>query len=85
LVDQCCHRLEVEITVVVGLGNPPLKRLVVGGVGEIFADRLDQQLGPVGLEELGDGVESVDKILRGLEMDSPGVVARAYTMCMFCT
>jgi len=52
---------------------------------DVLADGLDQEVGPVRVEEVGDGVQALDEIRRRMEVDASGVVARARSMCKLCT
>ena len=61
-----------------------LERLAIRGVLDVLADGLDQDVGPVLVEEVGDCVEALDEILRRLKVDASGVVAPAHSMCAFC-
>jgi hypothetical protein len=62
-----------------------LERLAVGGFVDVLADRLDEDIRPVFVEEVRDRVETFDEIFRGLEMDPSRFVTRAHSMCKFCT
>lgn len=78
--DQLLDRLELELVVVVLRRDELLECLSVGDVFDVLADRLDEEVRPVPVEEVGDCVQSVDEVLRGLEVNPPGIVAPAHSM-----
>ena len=61
---ELLDRLEVQLVVVVLRCDQFLERLVVRSVLDVLADGLDQDVGPVLVEEVGDRVEALDEVLR---------------------
>ena len=71
--------LEVELILVECCGDELLKGIAVGLLIDVLPHGLHEQGSSVGPHEVGDGIQSLDKILRGLEMNAAGFVSTHLT------
>jgi len=82
--NELFDRPEVKFILVKRCGDALLKGIAVGLLVDLLPHGLNEQVSSVGPDEVGDGIQSLDKILRGLEMNAAGLVS-THLMSISCT
>jgi len=62
--DQLFDGFKLQLVVVVLRRDQFSKRLALRGLFDILTNRVDEQIRPIRIEEVGDRIESIDEILR---------------------
>jgi len=72
--NELCGGLEVTFILIKRCGDTLLKRIAVGPAADILPHGLHEQGSSVGPHEVGDGIQTLNKILRRLEMNAAGLI-----------